>query len=240
MPSGQFETQPIHLQPTQPRPARSIAAGAILLAATLLEVVGMAHHPSVHTPDVATAVQQIAQLGKLSGWVHGVLLAAMLCMAYGLLEFVLRRGALRPWMLAGSLAYGVGVLIMMGAGLVSGFILPGVAALTPHVSPTDLAINAQLLILCRVLNQSCANAATVAISAGILCWSIDLVRERGLLRGLSLLGFVVGILPAAALISGALRLDVHGMSEVVWLQALWNCGVAAALWSPGSVQPHSA
>jgi hypothetical protein len=115
-----------------------------------------------------------------------------------------------------------------------------VAALTPHVSPTDLAINAQLLILCRVLNQSCANAATVAISAGILCWSIDLVRERGLLRGLSLLGFVVGILPAAALISGALRLDVHGMSEVVWLQALWNCGVAAALWSPGSVQPHSA
>ena len=167
MPTGQTETQSI----LQPQSARSMAAGAILLAATLLEVVGMAHHPSVHTPDVAVAIQQISQLGKLSGWVHGVVLAAMLCMAYSLLEFVLRRGVQRPWMLAGSLAYGTGVLIMMGAGLVSGFILPGVVALTPHVSPNDLAINAQLMILCRVLNQSCANVATVAISAGILCWS---------------------------------------------------------------------
>lgn len=229
-------TQPI----AQPYAAPSSAAGAILLTATLLEVLAMAHHPSVHSPDVATAVQQIVQLGKLSAWVHGVALSAMLCIAYGMLEFTLRRGWSRPWIRAGSIAYGSGVLVMMGAGLVSGFILPGVIALTPHVSAVDLAINAQLMTLCRVLNQSCANVATVAMSAGTLFWSIDLLRERGVLRALGILGSIAGILPIVALISGSLRLDVLGMSEVVWLWALWNCGVAAALWRPGGLQPYSA
>ncbi len=238
MTNGQIDTTPT--QAAKPTLARSVAAGALLFAATLVEVLAMAHHPSVHTPDTAAAVRQISELGKLSGWVHGVVLSAMLCIAYGLLEFTLRRGARRPWMSAGSLAYATGVLLMMGAGLVSGFILPGVVTLTPHLSTVDLAINAQLLILCRVLNQTCANAATVAISAGILCWSIDLLRERGALRALGLLGLLVGSLPAAALISGALLLDVQGMSEVVWLQALWNCAIAVTLWRPANLQPRAA
>jgi hypothetical protein len=207
-------------------------AGALLLGATLLEVIGMAHHPSVHTPDVAAAIQQISRLGQLSGWVHGVIATAMLCIAYGLMEFALRRGWSRPWIRAGSIALATGVLVMIGAGLVSGFILPDLIALTPHVSALDLAINAQLLVLCRVLNQSCANFATVATCAGILCWSIDLLRERGGLRVLSLLGMFVGILPALALIFGSLQLNVHGMSEVVWGWALWHAGVAVSLIRP--------
>ena len=216
--------------PTLRSPSHS--AAVILVGATLLEILAMAHHPSVHTQDIAAAVQQIAQLGQLSAWVHGVVLTAMLCIAYGLLEFVLRRGWSRPWIRAGTIAYAVGTLAMIGAGLVSGFILPDLIALTPHASPIDLAVNAQLLVLCRVLNQSCANFATVAISVGISCWAIDLSRERGALRLLSLLGLLVGILPAIALISGWLRLNVHGMSEVVWLWAAWNCAVAITLWSP--------
>ena len=212
--------------------APSRAAAVILAGATLLEVMAMAHHPSAYTPDIAEAVQQIAQLARLSAWVHAAALTAMLCIAYGLLEFATRRGWSRPWIRAGSIAYGTGVLVMIGAGLVSGFILPTLCASTPHASPTDLAINGQLLVLCRVLNQSCANVSTVAISAGILCWSVDLLRERGVLRALGLLGLIVGFLPAAALICGWIRLNVHGMSQVVWLWAAWNFAVAAALWQP--------
>lgn len=213
-------------------PGSPRAAGVILISATLLEVLAMAHHPSASTPDIAEAVRQVSRLGQLSAWVHGVVLAAMLCIAYGLLEFVRRRGWSRPWMRAGAMAYGTGVLLMIGAALVSGFVLPDLVALTPHASPTDLAINGQLLVLCRVLNQSCANFASIATCAGILCWSIDLARERGGLRLLSLLGLLVGILPAVALIAGWLRLNVHGMSEVVWLWALWNLGVAVTLVRP--------
>ena len=219
-------------------PGSPRTAGVILIGATLLEVLAMAHHPSASTPDIAEAVRQVARLGQLSGWVHGGVLATMLCIAYGLLEFVRRRGWSRPWMRAGAIAYGTGVLAMIGAALVSGFVLPDLVASTPHASAADLAINAQLLVLCRVLNQSCANFATIVTCAGILCWSIDLARERGGLRLLSLLGLLVGILPAVALISGWLRLNVHGMSEVVWLWALWNFGVALALMRPND--PHGA
>jgi hypothetical protein len=222
----------MHQDLNSPRPLQSQSTfpGAILVGGTLLEILAMAHHPSVRTADLAAALQQIAQLGRLSGWVHGVALAAMLCIAYGLLEFAVRRGWSRAWIRAGSIAYAAGVLTMIGAGLVSGFILPDLVASTPHVSATDLAINAQLLVLCRVLNQSCANFATVAICAGIICWSIDLLSERGWSRLLGYLGLLAGAVPAALLITGHLLLNVHGMSAVVWVQALWNVAVAALLW----------
>jgi hypothetical protein len=208
---------------------RSSSAGALLLAASVLEIFGMAHHPTVHTHDVAVAVQQIADLSSLSAWVHGVLLALMLIIVFGFSEFVLRRGITRPAIRAGIIAYGAGVLVMIGAAMTSGFIITGLMSLTPHVTAGDLQINAQLLMLCRVLNQSCANFGVVAMSAGIALWSIDLLREAGVRRALGILGLVISVLPASALILGLIHLDVPGMTHVLLLQAVWNCAIGVAL-----------
>jgi hypothetical protein len=211
---------------------RSRLSGGTLIAASLLEIVAMAHHPTIDTSSIAEAVQQIAQRRELAGIVHGVLIALMLVVVYGLSEFALRRGAARPAIRAGLIAYGCGVLVMVGAAMVSGFIVPGLMALTPHASATDLAINAQLLMLCRVLNQTCANVGAMAMSAGIAFWSVDLWRrESGWRRALGLVGFAVGALPAAALILGALHLNVQGMREVVLLQSVWLCGIGAGFLS---------
>jgi hypothetical protein len=59
-------------------------AGGTLIAAALLEVVAMGHHPTVTTPDILEAVQQIARSRLLAGVVHGVLMALMLIIVYGL------------------------------------------------------------------------------------------------------------------------------------------------------------
>jgi hypothetical protein len=115
---------------------------------------------------------------------------------------------------------------MVGAALVSGFISTGVSALLPHATAVDLQINLQILLLCRVLNQSCANFAVVAMSAGIVCWSLDLCRNSGSLRAVGVFGCLVGLVPALALLFGELRLDVHGMTEVVVAQSAWNIAVA--------------
>jgi len=150
----------------------------------------------------------------------------MLIIAYGLSEFALRRGAERPAIRAGLIAYACGVLVMLGAAMVSGFVVPSVMAATAHVTPTDLSINAQVLALCHALNQSCANFASVALSTGIAFWSIDLVgRDRGWRCGLGVAGLLIGAIPAVALVLGLLHLDVRGMSEVVLLQAVWTCGI---------------
>ena len=205
---------------------RGRLAGSTLIAAALLEVVAMGHHPTVTTPDILEAVRQIARSSALAGVVHGVLMALMLIIVYGLSEFASRRGAMRPAIRAGIIAYLAGVFAMLGAAMVSGFIVPGLMALSAHNSPTDLAVNVQLLILCRVLNQSCANFGAVAMSAGIIFWSIDLLRrDAGWRRGIGIAGIMVGLLPAAALVLGALHLNLQGMSAVVMLQSLWCCGI---------------
>jgi hypothetical protein len=201
-------------------------AGVSLVVAAVLEVFTMAHHPTITTPNIVDAIQQITSSRQLDGLVHGVLMALLLIVLYGLSEFILRRDVFRPAIRAGLIAYGCGVLVMLAAGMVSGFVLPGVLSLTPHASATDLDINLQLILLCRALNQSCANFATVALSTGIIFWSYDLLRrETRWRRALGTAGLIFGVIPAIALIMGMFRLDVQGMSAVLLLQSLWTGGI---------------
>jgi hypothetical protein len=64
------------------------------------------------------------------------------------------------------------------------------------------------------------------MSIGIVCWSLDLCRNSGSLRAVGVLGCLVGLVPALALMFGEIQLDVHGMTEVVAIQATWNIAVA--------------
>lgn len=218
--------QASHQIVSQENDGTSAAPGIVLLIASLLEVLGMLHHPSVQTSDISRAVAQIVRFSTLSAIVHGVLITLSLLIAYGFVDFSLRRGLRRPLIQAGGIAYGCGVLVMMGAGLVSGFIITGVASLIPHTTAVDLQINLQILLLCRALNQSCANFAVIAMSAGIVCWSVDLCRNSGSLRAVGLFGCLVGLVPALALMYDEIHLDVQGMTEVVVAQAAWNIAVA--------------
>ncbi len=201
------------------------AGGVILVVATVLEILAMAHHPHVSTPDVAAAIRQIVVLSPLAATVHGVLMALMLSIAFAFSEFALRRGASRPLIRAGAIAYGAGVVIMLIAALVSGFVLPDVAAWGAHESTVDLQMQAQLFTLCRALNQASANFGAVAMAAGIGFWSADLLRSQGAVKGVGVFGCLISVGLAAALLSGAIRLDVHGMSAVVLLQGVWSVAV---------------
>ena len=206
-----------------------VSAGWVLLASTLLGLLAMSHHPSVHAADIGEAMRRIAALSTMTAIVHGTLMALMLANVYALSEFVLRRGIGRRAMRAGAIAYGAGTVAMLGAALVSGFIIVGVASMGPGDAVADPGLGGRLTGLCRVLNQSCANLGLVAMSAGIVFWSIDLLRDRGPRRWVGLLGCAVGLVPAVALVGGWLRLDVGGMTFAVALQACWNVALATLL-----------
>jgi hypothetical protein len=209
--------------------AAARSAGIVLIAATFLAVVAMAHHPSVTAPNISKALEQIARMSDLSGWVHGVLIGVLLATLYVFTEFARRRGLDLPLVRAGLIAYAVGVLAMIDAAMMSGFVITQIASLTPHVTDADLQSSRQLLILCSVLNRTLANFGAVLMSAGILLWSIDLLRSPRLGRVLGMLGILIGLLPAAALALGALKLNVPGMTQVVLLQSVWNIGVGVLL-----------
>jgi hypothetical protein len=204
-------------------------AGILLMAATVLEIAAMAHHPTVASHDIGPALEQIARMSDLSAWVHGLLIALMLVIFYIFTEFARRRGVALPWVRAGLIAYSVGVLAMIGAALMSGFVITQVASMAAHVPEPDLRSSAQLINFCAVLNQTFANLGAVLMSLGIVCWSIDLVRSRGFARVVGIFGLLIGLVPAAALVFGALHLNVTGMTQVVLLQSVWYIGIGALL-----------
>ena len=219
--------------------AAARAAGALLIGGSILEIAAMAHHPSVHAHDLATVLVQLQALSAVSAWVHGVLIALVLTVFFALTEFAWQRGITRPAIRAGLIAYAAGVVAMMGAALVDGFVTPRVAILAEGLGAADLSITAQLLHLCILFNQALARLGAVAMSVGITAWSVDLVRGAGAERALGVFGVAIGLGSAGALILGALQLDVHGMMLVLLLQVIWTTGVGVLLLRTRNVaQPH--
>lgn len=212
---------------SHPHAAR--AGGILLVAATLLSVLAMAHHPAVRAPDIHGALEQLKSLADLAAWVHGILIGLMLLVFYAFTEYALQRGIERPLVRLGLVFYGAGTVAMIGAAAVSGFVTAKVAGLMPDPTDVDLHVMAQLINYSYALNQAMANIGAVAMSAGILAWGLGLVHDRGWARVVGGIGILAGIAPAIALVVGGLHLDVHGMMLVIIIQAVWNLGVGALL-----------
>lgn len=207
--------------------ARTI--GIVLIAATLLQILAMAHHPSVASRNISEVLGQIAAASQTSAWVHGALIGLLLVVLFVYADYCRRRGIGRPLVSAGLIAYGAGIAAMIVAAMMSGFVIARVAAAAPNVASADLQVSAQLLNFTSTLNQVFANTGAILMSVGIVAWSADLLLAPRIARPLAILGLLIGFVPAAALAMGLLHLDVQGMTWVVLLQAVWNIGVGVVL-----------
>lgn len=202
-------------------------AGLVLVAATIVSIVAMAHHPSVGSHEPAAAIAEIGTKATLNRLVHGVLIALMGLELCAFAVFGDRLGTRRDAVRVGFVAYALGIGAMIGAALISGFVITGLAAHYAEAG-ADPAAFANLARLAMTGNQALAQFGTVAISAAILAWSIALLRDRSR-RWLAIVGFAASMLPALALVAGVIRLDVHGMTLVVVAEAIWNIAVGVAL-----------
>jgi len=204
-------------------------AGGLLIAAPLLQVLGMAHHPSVQAHEAAAVLAQLRASARLSAAVHGMLIALMFAVLLALTEFSVARGLSRPAVRAGLITYGAGVLAMTAAALVSGFITPRLALLNPAAAAADPALTVQLAGFAMLLNQAFAKCGAVLMSAGIAAWSLELTRAAGPAWAVGVFGLVTGLGGALALCAGLLPLNVHGMRLVTVLQAAWAVGAGWVL-----------
>lgn len=198
-------------------------AGWSLVVGTALSVFAMAHHPSAGATGTAARLAEMAREATLSGVVHGGLIALMVLVLFGLVGLAGALGFGLGRVRAGLIAYSVGVVCMIGAALVSGFIVPGLA--TSYTGSAE-AIEGLVPVfsLCFRANQALAQVGVVAQSVGLFFWSLVLLERPSWVRGVGLLGLAVGVLPILGLLSGRLHLDVHGMLAVVVAQALWTMG----------------
>jgi hypothetical protein len=206
------------------------AAALVLIVVPFLEVFAMAHHPSVHAHELTQVVAELRAAAGSSALVHGILIALMYLVLLALTEFSVQSGLSRAAVRAALIAYGAGVVFMTAAALVSGFITGRIALAVPALAPADPALIVQFATLATLFNQAFARCAAVLMSAGIAAWSLALLRGSVAARAVGGFGLLTGIGCALAVISGVLRLDVHGMAAVLALQSLWTVGVGCLLW----------
>lgn len=202
-------------------------AGIVLVAATLVSILAMAHHPSVGSHDASAAIAEIGTKATLNRIVHGVLIALVGLELWAYTVFADRLRRARDIVRLGSIAYAIGSGAMIGAALISGFVVTRLAARYAEAG-ADPAAFANLAHFAMSGNQALAQLGTIAISAAILAWSIALLHERAL-RWLAIVGLAASVLPALALVVGVIRLDVSGMTLVVVAEAVWNLAVGVAL-----------
>ncbi len=202
-------------------------AGIVLVATTLLSILMMAHHPSASTHEPASLAADVAGTATLSRVVHGALIAMIALELYAFVVFASRLAPGRSAARAGIVAYAIGAGAMMGAALISGFVMSNLAGY--YASTADPAPFVDFARLSMTGNQALANLGVFAMSTAIVLWAIALLHDRAHGRWLAIVGFVMGLAPPIALAAGMIRLDVHGMLLVVVAQAIWNLAAGAEM-----------
>jgi hypothetical protein len=200
-------------------------AGIALIAGSLGVVVTMAIHPTGSVG--ALNAEQAARLATASGAAHSLAMASSLILFLGACGLARKIAADDRVAFAGLVTFGFACVAVMMAVAVSGFIVP---AMLERMTGDAAAAAPQWRIAITgifQINQAMAKIYSVGASLAIVLWSISVLRNGGLGRGIAVYGCIAAVAITAAIVVGHLRMNVHGMGAVVLAQAIWF--VAAGL-----------
>jgi hypothetical protein len=203
---------------------REALGGTALIAGAIMGLVTMALHPT--GGDV---MRDVRGQGALALAAHALALTAVPVAAYGALALTRR---LSP---AGGLAelalafYAASAVATLMAATASGLLAPGLIARLVTLDGDARVVAGEVLHYNASLNQAFARVLVAASSLAIGLWSAEILRTGRMRRGAGIFGCVVAALTLALLLSGHLRLDVHGFGAVVLAQAAWLIAVGAEL-----------
>lgn len=204
--------------------------GIAIAVAGLLSVLLMTHHPSVGSHAIADVVDEIATKAAVSKVVHGTLIALMAALIYAFVEFSAHLGLSRSPVRAALIAYVIGSGALIGAALISGFLISSIGLVYAHARQDELDAMRHLLNFSSLANRTLANFGVVAIATAILLWSVALLQRGRRHVWIGLLGVIAGVAPVALIALDVIRLDVSGMTIVAICQTVWYvlAGVALA------------
>jgi hypothetical protein len=191
------------------------AAGIALIGAAAASMLAMAHHPTS------------LRAGAMIAIVHGAMILFAGMMMFGFTHVARRRGLDRPAVLAGLVAYGIGIAATVGAATVNGFAAPALAA---HGASHDAFDTLWFL------NQALARLGVVATGAAYALWALDLWRRW---KAVALLGLLAGGVPALLLLGG--WIDMHlGWAMLVYPAQVSWAALIGWLLLRGRLAPEAA
>jgi hypothetical protein len=208
---------------------RDVFGGALLIGGSLALALVMVLHPTAHDllegPDPARQ----AHLGVM---VHALALLAVPIVFLGQLGLARRLGP-SDLTAAALVAYGFGGAAVMCAAVASGFVATAVIEqiLTAEAGSRDMY--GELLAYTGHMIQGFTRVYVVASSAAILLWSAAILRSARMSRVAGVAGVAVGAGVLVALLSGHVRLDVHGLGIVTFAQSGWLIWLGVLLCRDG-------
>ena len=211
-----------------PSPMRTDRSAALALTAgSLAGLVTMALHP---TGRDAVRVASSGGTNALATAVHWLAIVAQPLVLAGALALTLRLRERRDLAVGAYVFFALGSVAVIFAAVASGFLAPGVLRGLGEADAPTRALMMSALHYTSLLNQAFAAVYVVLSALAILLWSSAILAGRELSRGLAVYGLVLGALLIVGVLSGHLRLGIHGFGGVVIGQGVWMVWAAGQLW----------
>lgn len=189
-------------------------SGIALILGSLAMVVTMALHPTGHDLFAGRIMLTIV--------VHTLAIASIPVIVFGFLGFSQRVGFENQGVSFGFVTYSFGSVAVMCAGVINGLVAP---SLVRRYLDSDEATQQSIHLLVTyggLLNNAFAKVFVVSSSVAILFWSIAIIKKGTPARIASIIGIIVGLFGILGILSGHLRMNVHGFGLLMFAQAGWT------------------
>lgn len=202
-------------------------SGFALIAGMAGTIITMAFHPTFN--DVAGSGSTAHFMLHLNVAVHALALTCMPVLFLGALGLTRRLDAPNRYAITALVIFGFAEIAGMIAGTASGLIAPELIRHLNSTAPGQDQIWRAVLDLDGRINQSFALLFVVASAAAILFWSLAIRKAPAFTRWLATYGCIFAPLTVLAVLSGHVRLNVHGFGMVVLVEAVWIIGAGVTL-----------
>jgi hypothetical protein len=206
-------------------------AGIALMAGSFGGILTMAIHPTAGGP---LTPEQVAHLAVVSAVAHSLAMISFALIFLGACGLARRIAAADRLDFAGLVTFGFACVAVFIATAVSGFIVPDIMRRMAHDVPAAGQQWRMIITSIFQINQAFSRIYSVATSVAIILWSVSALRNGGLSRKVAMYGCVIAPLLIVGIVSGHLKMDVHGMGAVVLGQAIWFIVVGAQMYSDGA------
>ena len=202
--------------------------GVALIASSVLAVMAMTHHPAPASDDFAAWARNVERIAAVNQAVHGAIIALVGVLTWALTVFAIRRGVHRSLVSLGLVAWAIGAGSMIIAPVLNGFVVTHIAR-QAVASPERIDLLRMVLQAMLAADRVIAVIGALAMSAAIVSWSADLTSAAGGARRVGLFGSAAGLVPLAALSTGLIHLDVHGMTLVLIAWTVWLVAIGVLM-----------
>jgi len=203
------------------------ASGLALIAGSCGFIITLSLHPTGHIPTA-----QLTSIIPMLIGVHALALACVPVLFLGAWGLSRRLSSPDRLTVIGLVLYTFALLAIADAAVADGLVTPGVlrqvvqsAAAPGMPDPWRMIARYNFFV-----NQAYAQVYVASSAVAIALWSVAILRQRTIARVLGMYGCILAVATLAALFSGHLRLDTHGMGVVALAQSLWFVIAGSMLW----------